>query len=284
MTTIEKFIQRLDNRIAMNQKIGIKALHYTRRVSTKTDDDLAGIQILLPPTAEQEGRLLYISTSMKILFGQLATIPGAEDCAALGIPKESPDYAGAGKCGAYKAVGKKGLSRLGMMATDPNRLRSVTLNSKTPGIEPLGGTELEAIQRDYEATEASTENDTDDADDMDAALVTYPNAEPANCIFTTIQREVIVAHCLWNLQPRDSLRVFLTHSSGDYLTIRVIGNAIAGRKATGEISMRIPSSEALRVLDRGEDPAQRQIAAGGYTDILSHVFRDEPIVMFSVRK
>lgn len=283
MTTIEKFIQRLDNRIAMNQKIGIKALHYTRRVSTNTDDDLAGIQIILQPTAEQEGRLLYISTSMKILFGQLAAIPGAEDCAALGISKESPDYAGAGEYGAYKAVGKKGLSRLGMMATDPNRLRSVTINSKTPGLEPLSETELEAIQRDYEATEASTDNDTDDADDdIGAALATFPNATPANCTFTTIQREVIVAHCLWNLKPRDTLRAFLTSSSGDYLTIRVIGNAIAGRKATGELSMRIPSSEALRVLDRGEDAAQRQIAARGYMDILSRVFRNEPIVMFSV--
>jgi len=135
------------------------------------------------------------------------------------------------------------------------------------------------------STIAPTSPPHDDEDeDMEVALANSSHPDQAKPSFSTIEREVIVAHCLWNLQPRDAVRTLLTASSGDYLAIRVIGKAIAGPKATGEISMRIPSSEALRVLDGGEDPAQRQIAAAGYEDILSRVFRDEPIVMFSVLK
>ena len=153
MRNFDKLIEELDQVIATNKTFGLKCVGYSRiYFTTLTDQVLAGIQIFLPPTYEGEGRLLYISTQMKVWFGEIATAIDPEECKALGIPEEHPLNVRAGVYGGFRVAGQKGFRSLLSLATNDSLLRNATLGIMPSGIEPLGTRAFHDLEREYEMT------------------------------------------------------------------------------------------------------------------------------------
>jgi hypothetical protein len=153
MTKFEQFLKQLDQNIVSCKQFGFEYMSYKPRYfSDLPGHVLAGVQIFLPPTTEQEGRLLYISTSMKLFFGEIAAILDAEECAALGVPEEDANNAEAGIYGAFKVVGREGIQTLLWMATDDWILSTATLDMMGLGIEPLGTRAWGGVEHEYGMT------------------------------------------------------------------------------------------------------------------------------------
>jgi hypothetical protein len=153
MTKFERFLKQLDQKIANCKQFNLEYIRYEPRYFSVSDGHaLAGIRIFLPPTTEEQGRLLYISTSMKVLFGEIATLLAARDLAELGIPEEDANDADAGLYGAFKVVGPEGISTLLSMATDKRILRAAILDMMGLGIKPLRVGSDGGILREYHTT------------------------------------------------------------------------------------------------------------------------------------
>jgi hypothetical protein len=152
MTKFERFLKQLDQKIAYCKQIDLEYIRYEPRYFSVSDGHaLAGIRIFLPPTTEEEGRLLYISTSMKVLFVEIAVLD-ARDFAEPGIPEEDANDAEAGLHGAFKVVGPKGISTLLSMATDKRTLSGALLDMMGLGIKPLPLGSDGGIEHEYRTT------------------------------------------------------------------------------------------------------------------------------------
>jgi hypothetical protein len=157
MKSFDKLVKELDQFVATSRVSDSECMEYIPMYfSNLTGHVLAGIQILLPPTYEQEGRLLYISTALKVWFGEIDTAIDPEECAALGIPEEIPDQVRAGVYGGFRVVGQEGFQSLLQMATDDSILRSTMLESMAPGIKRLCGRAFSDIEVEYEMTQGET--------------------------------------------------------------------------------------------------------------------------------
>lgn len=164
MTAFQRFRNELDQFIANRKQRGAKYMRYAPRYFSRlTGHPLAGVQIFLPPTTEQEGRLLYVSTSMKVYFGEIAPILDIEECVALGIPEEDPNHARAGQYQAFRVVGQEGFSNLLSMGTDKSALSSTALNSMPRGIDPLGLNGLDEVMNEHDMTCAESELQDEEA-------------------------------------------------------------------------------------------------------------------------
>jgi hypothetical protein len=153
MTKFERFLKQLDQKIAYCKQIDLEYIRYEPRYLSVSDGHaLAGIRIFLPPTTEEEGRLLYISTSMKVLFGEIALLD-ARDFAEPGIP----NHAEAGLYGAFKIIGPKGISTLLSMATDKRILSAAILDMMGVGIKPLCVGSDGGIENEYHTTHEEPE-------------------------------------------------------------------------------------------------------------------------------
>jgi hypothetical protein len=152
MTKFEQFLKQLDQNIVSCKQSGLEYMSYKPRYYPDHGHALAGVQIFLPPTTEKEGRLLYLSTSMRVWFGEIATILDAEECAELGVPEEDANNAEAGIYGAFKVVGREGIRSLLLMATDNRIFSTATLDMMGPGIEPLGMRAGRGVELEYGMT------------------------------------------------------------------------------------------------------------------------------------
>jgi hypothetical protein len=173
MTKFDRFIKELDQAIVNCKKSDSEeyllgyAVRYGGDVTGRV---VAGVQIFLPPTTGQDGRLLYVSTSMRVYFGEIAPILDSEECAAHGLPEEDAAEAEAGAYGAFRVVGKEGLRNLVAMATDKLILSATALNSMPSGFEPLGLTGLNEVMADHDTTCTESEQQNkevlEDLEDM----------------------------------------------------------------------------------------------------------------------
>ena len=158
MTKFERFLKQLDQKIAYCKQCDLEYIRYEPRYLSVSDGHaLAGIRIFLPPTTEETGRLLYISTSMKVLFGEIAPLLSARDFADLGIPEEDANDAKAGLYGAFKVVGPEGISTLLSMATDKRILSAALLDMMGRGIKPLRVGSDGGIEHEYHTTYKESE-------------------------------------------------------------------------------------------------------------------------------
>ncbi len=169
MTKFDRFINVLDQTIVNRKQSGDEYVgHELRYGSHVTGHVVAGVQMFLPPTTEQDGRLLYVSTSMKVYFGEIAPILASEECEAHGIPEQDPADAFAGEYGAFRVAGHEGLRNLLAMATDKTVLSATALNSMPRGFEPLRLRGLNEVEADHRST--CTESELQDQEALEEAL------------------------------------------------------------------------------------------------------------------
>lgn len=98
-------------------------------------------------------------------------------------------------------------------------------------------------------------------------------------LLTREQRETIIKHCLWSIDPA----VMTRHLSnpGDELEICLVETLVGGAGACADINIKMPKAEAVQVVQK-QNRKQRRIAEDEYEEILRPIFVNAPIVRMSV--